>query len=166
MPLNFQPRSGSSFDPISGITIPEPRILPARLPDGSAGTEYQYAFYLNHVAIGRLGFCGSDYIAEANGARERVFEFDLGHDWLIKSMLEFKRKIADSDDDMGFLRSLANGLVMAYAGQTDNDENLRYVAITTPDALVHAGVLVSDEGGTSSEGMCVLAEVSIPAHTH
>lgn len=161
MPLHFQAKSDSSFDPVSGVTIPEPRILPGKLPDGSAVTEYQYAFYRGDARIGGLGFNGPDMSVEVDGMAERVFIFDLGHDWLIKSMLEFKEIIENQDDDYTFLRGLAQGLVLAYAGQTDNEENLRYIATTTPVALVGAGVPPSVETAMKPQGPIVLAEVRI-----
>lgn len=55
MPLDFQSRLGAAYDAASGITIPEPRTLPMTMPDGSPGTEYQYAFYQNGRRIGGLG---------------------------------------------------------------------------------------------------------------
>jgi len=38
-------------------------------------------------------------------------------------------------DDFEFLCKLAQGLVLAYAGRTDNEDALRYVDATTLDAL-------------------------------
>ncbi|MEN5286595.1 hypothetical protein ABE494_11720 [Stenotrophomonas lactitubi] len=166
MRLCFEPRPYSSFDPVSGITIPRPRVLPGELADGTVVTEYQYAFYHGDKRVGGLGFHGTDQLAEINGHTERVFTFDLGHDWLITYMLEFKTMVGNSDTDFSFLRDLAQGLAMAYAGQTDNVEDLRYVAITTVSALAIAGVLTPDRGLVASDSHVVLAEAYVPVNAH
>lgn len=166
MPLCFEPRPYSSFDPVSGITIPGPRLLPGELSDGTVVTEYQYAFYLGDRRVGGLGFHGTDQIEEINGHTERVFTFDLGHDWLITSILKFKEMIGNADNDFSFLRDLAQGLVMAYGGQTDNVENLRYVAITTASALAIARVLIPDQGLVACDGHVVLAEAYVPVNAY
>lgn len=164
MPLNFQPQLRSSFDPIHRVSIPQPRILPATLPEGQEGTEYQYAFIRDGKMIGGLGFFGTDVEVEIAGRKEWVFTLDLGHDWLISSMVEFKQVLGDADDDLTFVRGLANGLVMAYAGRTDNEDNLRYVAVTTSAALAAAGVAIPAETEISADGLIVLAQVVVPAH--
>ena len=166
MPLRFEPRSGSSYDSISGITIPAPRILPGELADGTTVTEYQYSFYLDGKRIGGLGFHGTDQLAENNGHPERASTFDLGHDWLITSILKFKTMIGNVDSDFSFVRDIAEGLVMTYAGQPDKIENLRYVAITTADALGIAGVVIPDQDLVAPDGHIVLAEVYVPVDPH
>lgn len=160
----FQPRLDSSFDPIHRVSIPEPRILPAALPDGQQVTEYQYAFIRDGRRIGGLGFFGTDAEVKTDGLTEWVFTFDLGHDWLVSSMVEFKQTLGDTDDDFTFVRSLANGLVMAYAGQVDNEDNLRYVAITTSAALAQAGVEIPGGTDVAADDVIVLAQVAVPAH--
>lgn len=126
MPLCFQPRPASSFDPNTGVSIPQPRTLPATLPDGQPGMEYQYAFIRDGKMIGGLGFLGPNAIVETGGHRECVFTLDLGRDRLITSMLEFKQTLGNQDDDYDFLRALAQGMVLAYAGRTDDKVNYRY----------------------------------------
>lgn len=166
MPLCFEPRPYSSFDPVSGITIPRPRILPCELADGTVVTEYQYALYLGDKRIGGMGFHGTDQLAETNGHTERVLTFDLGHHWLITHMIEFKTLVGNVDSDFSFLRNLAQGLALAYACQTDNVEDLRYVAITTVSALSIAGVLIPDHVPVASDGHVVLAEADVPVNAH
>lgn len=166
MPLCFEPRIYSSFDPVSEITIPRPRILPGELADGTVVTEYQYAFYLGDKRVGGLGFHGTNRLAETDGHTERVFTFDLGHDWLITYMLEFKTMVGNVDNEFSFLRDFAQGLAMAYTGQTDNVEDLRYVAITTASALAIAGVLIPDQVLVASGDHIVLAEAHVPVNAH
>lgn len=162
MPLCFRSEPASSFDPSTGVSIPQPRILPTTLQNGRPGTEYQYAFIRDGKMIGGLGFSGSDAIVETGGQREWIFTLDLGHDRLIMSMLEFKQTLRNQDEDFDFIRGLAQGLVLAYAGRTDNQSNLRYVAVTTYEALVQARVLISVEGSMLPEGRIVLAEEAVP----
>jgi hypothetical protein len=163
MPLCFQSRSHSSYDTVSGISIPRPRILPTDVANGKGGTEYQYSFYRGDHRIGGLGFEGHDEVVVDGAFREWVFTLDLGHDWLVSSMVEFKQALGDTDDDFTFVRSLANGLVMAYAGQVDNEDNLRYVAITTSAALAQGGVEIPDGTDVAADGVIVLAQVVVPA---
>lgn len=163
MPLNFQPRSHSSYDPVSDVSIPRPRILPTTLSSGQRGTEYQYAFIRDGKRIGGLGFEGPDAIVEIEGRREWVFTFDLTHEQTIRSMLSFKDAFGSTDDDLTYLRDLSLGLVLAYAGRTDNDQNLRYVAITTSEALASAGVVIFDTSSLVPESTLVLSEIAIPA---
>ncbi len=164
MPLCFQPESDSSFDPGTDVSIPQPRILPTTLQDGRPGTEYQYAFIREGKMIGGLGFSGSDAIVETGGQREWVFTLDLGREHLITAMLEFKQTLANQDEDFDFIRGLAQGLVLAYSGRTDSGGNVRYIAVTTAEALDRAGVSIPGGRWGATGGTMVLAEVAIPAH--
>jgi hypothetical protein len=73
MPLDFQSRRGAAYDAASGITIPEPRTLPMTMPDGSPGTEYQYAFYQNGRRIGGLGVWGHTTTVTIGGRDVTLF---------------------------------------------------------------------------------------------
>lgn len=164
MPLDFQARSSSSHDRVSGITALVSRILPAELADGTQGTEYEYAFYQNGKRIGALGFLGTDRVIESDGWREHVFFFDLGHEWLVQDLMALKKRIANLDDDFIFLQHFSNGLVLANAGKAHNRENLRYVATTTMAALANSAIVLPGKSPASSGGAIVLAEASIRAH--
>lgn len=164
MPLDFQARSSSSYDRVSGITALVSRILPAELADGTQGTEYHYAFYQNGKRIGTLGFLGTDRVFESDGWREHVFFLDLGHDWLVQDLLALKKRTANVDDDLIFIQQFSNGLVLANVGEAYKRENLRYVATTTMAALANSAVVFPAESPASRGGGIVLAEVSIRAH--
>ena len=164
MTPDFQVRSDSSFDPVSGISINRPRILPATLADGKEGTEYQYAFLRDGKRLDGLGFMGSDMVVERDAQRECVFKFHLGREKLLRAMLKFKVVFEADGDDFEFLCKLAQGLVLAYAGSTDNEDALRYVAATTLDVLSAAGVLISGETHVLDDGVVILAEVLVPQH--
>lgn len=131
------------------------------LANGARVTEYQYAFYREQRMVWRLGFWGPDALVDAAGRREWIFTFDLGHDWLIASMLALKRAIPHEGDDLLFLRGLAQGMVLAYAGQPDSEEDMRYRVITTSAALVAAGTIVPGSLPVSPVGIAVLADVLI-----
>ena len=164
MTPDFQVRSHSSFDLASGISINRPRILPATLGDGKEGTEYQYAFLRDGKRLDGLGFLGSNMVVEKDGRREWVFTFHLAGEKLLRAMLEFKAIFEADGDDFEFLCKLAQGLVLAHAGRTDNVDALRYVAATTLDALSAAGVSISGETQVLDEGIVILAEVLVPQH--
>lgn len=164
MTPNFQVRPDSSLDLVSGISINRPRILPAILADGTEGTEYQYAFLRDGKRLDGLGFLGSDLVVEKDGQREWVFTFHLGREKLVRAMLEFKTVFHADGDDFEFLCKLAQGLVLAYAGRTDNEDALRYVAATTFEALSAAGVFISGETQVLDDGIVILAEVFVPKH--
>lgn len=163
MSLNFQPKPSSSFDANHQLSIPHPRIVPAVLADGREGTEYQFAFIRNGEALGGLGLVGPDEVVQKDGRREWVFTLDLGPERLIRSVLDLKRVLNDTDDDLSFVRGLAWGLVAAFAGRTDNRTDVKYRVVTTRDGLTRAGVSVPDNVGESSTSGICLAEVAVPA---
>lgn len=134
MPLNFEPRPGSAVDIINNITIPQPRILPASFPEDPSHTEYQYAIYKNDTRIDGLGLFGSDWLLEKDRRREGVFSLDLGREWVLDSIFRFKEKINDKCDDFDFLKSLACGLLLPYQNRDDNDDDVRYLALTKTDS--------------------------------
>lgn len=165
MPLNFQPASHSAIDPVRDISIPRPRILPTTLRDGTPGTEYQYAIYRGDQRIGGLGFEGSDEIVQKPGCQEWVFTFDLCREQTIRSMLTLKAELDAGAGDFQFLQDIAQGLVMAYAGRTDNEEGLRYRAVTSVEALQTTAVAVPEDLSAFAEQRAVvLAEAVVPGH--
>lgn len=164
MALDFQPRSESSFDQDSGVVITRPRSFPVSLPSGQQGVEYQYMFHRGDERVGGLGVLGTDRIFETAAGRERVFTLDLGHGAVLESVLSFKESLGGTDDAFAFLRSLARGLVMAYAGLMHNNYNLRYLAATNVAVLARLGVVVPGDVEVGAEGGVWLAEVFIPAY--
>lgn len=157
--LDFVLRGGSSFDPVTGIVIPVPRIHMDTLRNGSQVTEYQYAFYLNDRMAWRLGFWGRDTRVDATGPTESISTFDLAHDGLIASILQFNRALGFDVDSLTFLRGLCRGMLLAYAGTPDSEETRRYRAVTTIAALAAAGVPLPSSYPTSPMGGVLLAEL-------
>ncbi|WP_217539216.1 hypothetical protein [Stenotrophomonas sp. GbtcB23] len=164
MRLSFQPRSHYSYDPTSDVSIPRPRILPTTLASGEGGTEYHYSFFRGEDRIGGLGFDGRDVVVETDGYREWVFTFDLTREQTIQSMLRSKADFGSTDEDLTFLRGLAQGLVLAYAGQMDNEDNLRYIAVTSVEALDQAGVPIAGAIPVHPDKKVVLGEAAVPSH--
>lgn len=117
MPLDFKPVVSSAVDEQSGVSIPQPRMLPATLPDGRNGIEYQYVFRLKDERIGALGIFGSEVALEGAGRREWLYTLDLTQDAAFKALFRFKQAIGNTDEDFDFIRDVACGLVNFFAGQ-------------------------------------------------
>lgn len=164
MTIDFKPRETSSFDQGSGVSIPLPRMLPHTFPDGRDGIEYQFAFRRGDELVGGLGVHGAGEVVERSGRREWVYTVDLSSGAVLTSMLRSKQALGDTDDDVEFLRGLAQGLVNVFAGQTNNTDNLRYVAFTCQDGLNQLELVAPEGAVVRPDGTIVLAEVFIPAH--
>lgn len=164
MPINFVPRERSAFDEGSGISIARPRMLPVALPDGTEGIEYQYAFVNDGERVGGTGFFGHERGADDAGRRQWVYTLDLSPEFVLEDILRFKRAIGNVDDESSFVRSLAQGLVNAFAGQKNNTDDLRYVAFTRVDSLARFGIAEPDGIVAMGDGRIVLADVSVLAN--
>jgi hypothetical protein len=163
MPFQFQAKPYSSLDPISETEIPRPRIGPTILADGRHGTEYQFAIYRGDSRVGGVGFDGWDETTQNEGHPVHCFVFDLRHAQVIHAMLAYKQTLGNTDDDFTYLKGLAQGFALSFAGRTDNDEPLRYLAVTSSQALIEAQVLVPAGVVTLADGSIVLASVEVPA---
>ncbi|MCS4235466.1 hypothetical protein [Stenotrophomonas sp. BIGb0135] len=162
MPLNFTPQPGSAVDQDNRVVITSPRVLPASPPEDPSHDEYQYLFYVDGVRVDGLGLFGSEAMMEAEGGHERVFTLDMGRDWVLESVFSFKRILGSTDEDLTFLIGLAQGLVMANMDQSSSKYSIRYVAVTTDDALSRRGINPSQMNLPSEAGRIVLAEGRIP----
>ena len=160
MTVDFKPRDNSSFDQGSGVSIPLPRILPHTFPDG---IEYQFAFRRGDELVGGLGVYGAEQVVERPGRREWVYNLDLSSVSVLKSMLRSKQALGIADDDVTFLCGLAQGLVNVFAGQTNNTDNLHYVAFTRQTGLTQLGLAVPEGAAMLPDGTIVLAEVYVSA---
>lgn len=164
MSLDFVPMRGSAVDLQRGLVIYPPRMLPASPPEDPALTEYQYAFYRGDDRIYGLGLFGSDLVVENEAQRELVFTLDLRRDGVLDAVLEFKRILGNDDEEFAFLKGLARGLVAVFERRADNDEPVRYVAVTDAAMLASRGIQVPDSAWTPSATEIVLAETRVPAH--
>ncbi|MCF3551611.1 hypothetical protein [Stenotrophomonas maltophilia] len=163
MPFQFQAKPYSSLDPISETEIPRPRIGPTALADGRHGTEYQFAIYRGDSRVGGVGFDGWDETTQDEGRLVHCFVFDLRHAQVIHAMLAYKQTLGSVDDDFTYIQGLAQGFVLSFAGRTDNDEPLRYLAVTSPQALTESHVSVPAIVFGRADGSTVLASVDVPA---
>ena len=163
MPFQFQAKPYSSLDPISETEIPRPRIGPTVLADGRHGTEYQFAIYRGDSRVGGVGFDGWDETSEDEGCPFQCFVFDLRHAQVIHAMLAYKQTLGSGDDDFTYLKGLAQGFVLSFAGRTDSDEPLRYLAVTSPQALMDSQIPAPADVVTLADGSIVLASVEVPA---
>lgn len=163
MPFQFQAKPYSSLDPISETEIPRPRIGPTVLTDGRRGTEYQFAIYRGESRVGGVGFDGWDETTQDGGRPVHCFVFDLRQAQVIHAMLAYKQTLGSVDDDFTYLQGLAQGFVLSFAGRTDNDEALRYLAVTSPNALMESQVPVPAHVAQRDDGSIVLASIDVPA---
>lgn len=158
MPLDFKSRRGAAYDAASGITIPEPRTLPMTMPDGSPGTEYQYAFYQNGRRIGGLGVWGHNTTINIEGRDVTLFGLELLNSGIIHSMMSLRDSMENPGHHLRFLFGMARGLVKAHTGKPKHACDLRYVALTTVDTLIQSGFVIPNPQVLSHNGNLVLAE--------
>lgn len=164
MPFHFQAKPYSSLDPISKTEIPRPRIGPTVLADGRHGTEYQFAIYRGDSRVGGVGFDGWDETTQDEGRPVHCFVFDLRHAQVIHALLAYKQTLDNVDDDFTYLQGLAQGFVLSFAGRTDNDEALRYLAVTSAQALMESQVPMPSNVAKRDDGSIVFASIDVPAH--
>ncbi|AWH24010.1 hypothetical protein [Stenotrophomonas sp. YAU14D1_LEIMI4_1] len=162
MPFHFQAKPYSSLDPISETEIPLPRIGPTVLADGRQGTEYHFAIYRGESRVGGLGFDGWDELTQDVGYPVHAFVFDLRRPQVIQDMLSYKQTLGSADDDFTYLQGLAQGFVLSFAGRTDNDEALRYLAVTSRQALLESQVPVPANVAQREDGSIVLSSIDVP----
>lgn len=165
----FVAAKGSAIDKENALIIYTPRMLPAQSPDN---VEYQYSFYRDDDNIDGLGFFGSGLIVNENGRAQQIFTLDLGREGVLNSIFDrLKKSLRNKDDDIRFLKYLAQGLVTVFESRTDNDNEVRYIAITRSDLLASRGINVPAELENSlseiflPEGAIILAETVVPAHS-
>lgn len=163
MPIYFKAEMSSAIDEKSGVSIPQPRMLPATLPDGRDGIEYQYVFRRNDERVGAFGIFGSEIALEGQGRREWLYTLDLTHEVAFKSLFRLKQTIGNADEDFDFVRDVACGLVKVFASQRDNTEAQRNVVVTSVEALTRHGVDVPSTVHPCPDGTIVLAEAFIAA---
>ncbi|MGV8960049.1 MAG: hypothetical protein ACOH1V_06645 [Stenotrophomonas sp.] len=162
MPLAFERQPGSAVDRQRGVTITAPRVLPASPPEDPSHTEYQYLFYLNGQRIDGLGLFGTEQMIETQNGPERVFTLDLGRDWVLKSILDFKQTLNNTDDDLAFLQGLSQGLVLANMDHSSTRYAVRYLAVTTNEALAHNGIATKELFASHGQVSVVLADAFNP----
>jgi hypothetical protein len=164
MPVNFLPKERSSFDDASGVSIAQPRILPATLPDGRDGVEYQFTFRQDGEMIGGLGCLGTDELGGTADARARTFTMDLGRTSALDSIFRLKVKLGNEDALADFVRECAKGLVNTFVGQNLTKFEIRYIAFTRLETLQHFGVEVPAAATILPDGIVVLAEAVVPPY--
>lgn len=152
MSFHFQAMPYSALDPISETTIPRPRISPAVLRSGLQGTKCQFAIYRGKSHIGGVGFEGWDEVTQDNSQAETL-----------RAMLACKQAPGSADDDLTYLHGVAQEFVRSFAGRTDNDISLSYVAVTSPQALEQLQISIPATTTVRPDGRLALASVDVPA---
>jgi hypothetical protein len=160
MSIHFEAARGSAVDRQNDLTIYQPRMQPT---DTADEVEYEYAIYRGDVRYG-LWCLGTSHLTQVEGRVVRIFTLDLGRDWVSKSFWELKKEISISGDDLNFLVGLAEGLVKVFQSRTDNDAEVRYVALSQELALQDRGIVAPKNLARLPNGSLILAEVVVPAH--
>lgn len=160
-PLRFEARPGSAYDPVTGVTIPEPRLIAGVLRDGARVTEYHYAFYRDGQVVGRLGLYGSDTLKLEQGGMERQFFLYFGHDWLIRSLLELKQTLGHTGDDYAFVCGLVEGMLRVYETQPDVRGHQRYLAIADHREVLKGGLQLPTHKIAAFGGLVLFADLVV-----
>ncbi|AWH24012.1 hypothetical protein [Stenotrophomonas sp. YAU14D1_LEIMI4_1] len=161
MPIEFKPDSNSAFDASSAVRISFPRILPAKLPDGSEAIEYQYTFRRDGARIASIGILGTEILSVRGGAQERLCTLDLSTCEVFESIIDLKRDIDNSDDTASFIHAVAQGLLNVFSTQPSIFESIRYVAVCRVDSLSQLGVAIAEDGMELCDGVALLASLSV-----
>lgn len=164
MSINFEPNENTAFDEGTGVTISHPRILPATRSDGSEALEYQYTFRRNGERVGAMGFFGTEDVSVVGGQRAWTQTLDLSPDAVLMDMLRFKQVLGKEGDEFTFICALAEGLLNVFAGSTGNLRAVRYLAISTSEALTRVGAPGLGTHRTLPDGTVILACLAFPAH--
>ena len=162
MPMTFIPHESSAFDEGSAVSILRPRIAPE---DNEKRIEYQYTFLKGDERIGGIGLGGSQSIITKNGNRTWEFRIEITHKSEIEMLLNFKKKINNKDDEIDFIKSMANGLIAAFESRQDADMSYRYLVLTTPWALAQNNIPCRGQADQEMASTFILAESNIPART-
>ncbi len=165
MPIVFRPQDSSAFDSVSGVLIPQPRMVPATLSDGRDVIEYQYSFRRDGERIGSVGIFGTEQIQNSDGRRTWVYTLELTRDSVFERLFRLKETLNNGDDDFTFIQNVSQGLVNVFAGQSDNTDAQLNLVITNLAALERAGVQPPRGISTTLDGTIILAECMVPAHT-
>jgi hypothetical protein len=163
MAVNFVIREYSAFDGESGISILRPRMLPCEQPEGVGSIEYQYEFSRQGELVGGLGLLGDEHVDRTSGHPVWTYTLNLTPGRVVRDILRLKSIFGSEEADPVFLESIARGLVMAFAGQTANSEDLRYVALTRRETLIEEGLVDRLGNAAPYEDEVILADVLVPA---
>lgn len=164
MAVNFIPRERSAFDVESGISILLPRVLPSDQSEPGGSIEYQYTFRRNGEPVGGLGMFGDQRVDGTSNRPVWTYTVNLSPPWVLRDILRMNSLFGSIEPDFTFLQGIARGLVAAFAGQTTNTVDLRYVALASSESLIGEGLSDIQISGVPNEGEVILAEVFVPAH--
>ncbi|HEL4831622.1 TPA: hypothetical protein UN269_001544 [Stenotrophomonas maltophilia] len=162
MPIEFRPESNSAFDALSAVRISYPRVQPATLSDGREVTEYQYTFRRDGERVASLGIFGTETLAIDENGRERIYTLDLSTSEVLKSIIDFKEEIGNSDEASAFIRAVVQGLVNVFSNQPSIFESIRYIAVARTDSLLQLGIAIPANSIRLRHEEVVLGSVFVP----
>lgn len=160
MPSTFYPDARSEAEMQNAV-----RVILSRLQGGGPSpAEYEYVFRRNDERVGVAGVCGGlDWYSREEGWREDIYSLDFTHPQSLKCLLEEKSALGSTEDDFSFLRRIVHALLAAAGSGVSSPHPVRYVALTTHDALVGAGVPANAHHVLDSlDGYLLLASLEIP----
>lgn len=160
MPSTFYPDARSEAEMQNAV-----RVSLARLQGGGPSpAEYEYVFYRNDERIGIAGVCGGlDWYSRKEVCREDIYSLDFTHPQSLRCLLKEKSALGSTEDDFSYLRRIVHALLAAAGSGVWSGNTVRYVALTTHDALAGAGVPANAHHVLDSlDGYLLLASLEIP----
>ncbi|WP_266171702.1 hypothetical protein [Dyella subtropica] len=160
MPLHFEAANGSAIDHQHGLEVFQPRMEPT---ENQGEVEYQYWIFRGESQYS-LGCFGTFNSIKNEGRNVDVFTLNLGQNWVIESIFKTKDRLNILGDKFSFLVGLSEGLVRVFQSRRDNDNEVRYLALSQEAVLHDHGIAIPDGLLRLPNGDIVLAEVTVPAH--
>ena len=160
-PLHFEATDTSALDRQNNLKLARPRMLPVDDPNG---IEFEFPILHGDEYLA-FGCMGVQNVTEIKGRKTRIVTLDLARESTVDWVLDLKQWLHASQDDLSFFLALADGLVKAFQGRTDNHyEDVLYVAVTQEASLRRRGIHPPEHMEHDAEGFMVLAEALIPIH--
>ncbi|WP_439450759.1 hypothetical protein [Stenotrophomonas sp. ATs4] len=160
MPSTFYPDATSEAEMQNAVLVSLARLQGG----GPSPAEYEYVFRRNGERVGVAGVSGGlDWYIREEGHWEDIYSLDFTHPQSLRCLLEEKSALGSTEDDFSFLRRIVHALLSAAGSGVRSRHHVRYVALTTQDALAGAGVPANAHHVLDSlEGYLLLAILQIP----
>ncbi|WP_343649743.1 hypothetical protein [Stenotrophomonas sp.] len=160
MPSTFYPDAKSEAEMRNAV-----RVSLSRLQGGGPSpAEYWFVFFRNDERVAVAGAQGGlDWPIREEGCRETIYSLDFTHPQSLKCLLSEKSALGSTEDDFSFLRRIVHALLAAAGSGVSSPITVRYVALTTHDALAGAGVPANAHHVLDSlDSYLLLASLEIP----
>ncbi|HDS1037551.1 TPA: hypothetical protein QDZ42_000835 [Stenotrophomonas maltophilia] len=160
MPAVFYPDARSEARLQNAVIVSLARLQGG----GPSPAEYEYVFQRDGERVAVAGVCGGlDWHVREEGCQEDIHSLDLTYPQSLRCLLEQKSELGSTDDDFSFLRRIVHALLAAAGSGVWSDNTVRYVALTTREALTCVGVPATAHHVLDSlDGYLLLASLQIP----